>query len=135
MVGFHSWSGNQDPASCHMAWPKKKKKKKPKTAKWVFFPPVLTVLSIAITGSADAEYLLEARPFSAAAAVSEQTDKIHACELGTRAPCGKNKARSGCIGKIPWRRAWQPTPLFLPGESPWTEEVAGLQSMGSQSPT
>ena len=25
------------------------------------------------------------------------------------------------IGKIPWRRAWQPTPVFLPGESPWTE--------------
>ena len=24
------------------------------------------------------------------------------------------------VGKIPWRRAWQPTPVFLPGESPWT---------------
>ena len=33
------------------------------------------------------------------------------------------------VGKIPWRRAWQPTPLFLPGESPWT---GGLQSMESQ---
>ena len=20
------------------------------------------------------------------------------------------------VGKIPWRRAWQPTPIFLPGE-------------------
>ena len=29
------------------------------------------------------------------------------------------------IRKIPWRRAWQPTPLFLPGES-WTEEPVGL---------
>ena len=29
-------------------------------------------------------------------------------------------------------RAWQPTPVFLPGESPWTEEPGGLQSMGSQ---
>ena len=35
-------------------------------------------------------------------------------------------------GKIPWRRAWHPTPAFLPGESPWTEEPCGLQSMGSQ---
>ena len=26
------------------------------------------------------------------------------------------------VGKTPWRRAWQPTPVFLPGESPWTEE-------------
>ena len=36
------------------------------------------------------------------------------------------------IGKIPWRRAWQPTPVFLPGESPWKEEPGGLQSMGLQ---
>ena len=21
------------------------------------------------------------------------------------------------LGKIPWRRVWQPTPVFLPGES------------------
>ena len=36
------------------------------------------------------------------------------------------------VGKIPWRRAWQPTPVFLPRESPWTEEPGGLQFMGSQ---
>ena len=36
------------------------------------------------------------------------------------------------VGKIPWRRAWQPTPVFLPGESPWTEEPGGLQSAGLQ---
>ena len=36
------------------------------------------------------------------------------------------------VGKIPWRRAWQPTPVFLPGESLWTEEPGGLQSMGLQ---
>ena len=35
------------------------------------------------------------------------------------------------VGKIPWRRTWQPTPVLLPGESPWTEEPGGLQSMGS----
>jgi len=33
------------------------------------------------------------------------------------------------VGKIPQRRAWQPTPVFLPGESPWTEEPGRLQSM------
>ena len=22
-----------------------------------------------------------------------------------------------CVGKIPWRRAWQPTPIVLPGAS------------------
>ena len=26
------------------------------------------------------------------------------------------------VGKIPWRRTWQPPPVFLLGESPWTEE-------------
>ena len=34
------------------------------------------------------------------------------------------------VGKIPWRRAWQPTPVFLPRESPWTEMPGRLQSMG-----
>ena len=34
------------------------------------------------------------------------------------------------VGKIPWRKAWQPTPVFLPGESPWTKEPGGLQSLG-----
>ena len=27
------------------------------------------------------------------------------------------------------RRAWQPTPVFLPGESLWTEDPGGLQSI------
>ena len=36
------------------------------------------------------------------------------------------------VGKIPWRRAWQPTSVFLPRESPWTEKPGRLQSMGSQ---
>ena len=29
----------------------------------------------------------------------------------------------------PWRRAWQATPVFLPGELLWTEEPGGLQSI------
>ena len=35
-------------------------------------------------------------------------------------------------GRFLWRRAWQPTPILLPGESPWTEEPGGLQSMRPQ---
>ena len=34
------------------------------------------------------------------------------------------------VDKIPWRRRWQPTPVFLPGKS-HTEEPGGLQSIGS----
>ena len=36
------------------------------------------------------------------------------------------------VGTIPWRRAWQPTPVFLPGESYGQEEPGRLQSKGSQ---
>ena len=47
----------------------------------------------------------------------------------------KKKKRCGFhpwFRKICWRRAWQPTPVFLPGKSPWTEEPGRLQSMGLQ---
>ena len=37
-----------------------------------------------------------------------------------------------CVKKIPWRKEWQPTPVFLPRESPWTEDPGRLQSMGLQ---
>ena len=51
--------------------------------------------------------------------------------------CGSDGKEStwnvGDLGwEIPWSRTWQPTPVFLPGESPCTEETGGLQSMGSQ---
>ena len=36
------------------------------------------------------------------------------------------------VGKIPGRRAWQTTLVYLPGESPWTEEPGGLHSVGLQ---
>ena len=60
-------------------------------------------------------------------------------------PSGSSCKESACKGrrckrhgfdpyvrKIPWRRAWQPTPVFLPRESSWTEESGWLQSMESQ---
>ena len=30
------------------------------------------------------------------------------------------------VGKIPWRRTWQPTPVFLPGEFHGQRSLAGL---------
>ena len=36
------------------------------------------------------------------------------------------------VGKIPWRRKWQPTPGFFAWKIPWTEEPSGLQSMEQQ---
>ena len=50
-----------------------------------------------------------------------------------RASAGDIK-RSGLdpwVGKVLWRRVWQPTLVFLLGESPWAEEPGGPQSIGS----
>ena len=34
------------------------------------------------------------------------------------------------VGKIPWRRAWQPTPVFLPGESHGQRSLVGYSPWG-----
>ena len=36
------------------------------------------------------------------------------------------------VGKILWRKAWQPTLVFLLGESPWTKGPGRLQFTGLQ---
>ena len=36
------------------------------------------------------------------------------------------------VGKIPWRRKWQPTPVFLPGESHGQKSLLGYSSPGCQ---
>ena len=49
--------------------------------------------------------------------------------------CWRHK-RSGFnpwVRKVPWRREWQLTPVFLPGESPWTGEPGGLPFIWAQS--
>ena len=34
------------------------------------------------------------------------------------------------VGKIPWRRKWQPTPVFLPGESHGQRSLEGYGPWG-----
>ena len=36
------------------------------------------------------------------------------------------------VEKIPWRREWLPTSVFLPGEFHGQRSLEGLQSIGSQ---
>ena len=36
------------------------------------------------------------------------------------------------VGKIPWRRKWQPTPVFLPGESHGQRSLAGYSPWGGK---
>jgi len=42
----------------------------------------------------------------------------------------KNLSPNAGIRSLDWedplRRAWQPTPVLLPGKFPWTEEPGGL---------
>ena len=52
-----------------------------------------------------------------------------ACQCRRCKRCGFNP----WVAKIPCRKKWQPTPVFLPEKIPWTEEPGRLQSMGSQS--
>ena len=37
------------------------------------------------------------------------------------------------VGKIPWRRKWQPTPVFLPGKSHGQRSLAGYSPWGHKS--
>ena len=47
--------------------------------------------------------------------------KESACQFRRCQRCGIDP----CVGKIPWRRKWQPTPVFLPGESHGQRSLAG----------
>ena len=38
-------------------------------------------------------------------------------------------------GRFPWRRKWQPTPVFLPGESHGQRSLVGCSPWGSKSRT
>ena len=51
------------------------------------------------------------------------SSKGHACQCRRHKRCKFDP----WVAKIPWRRAWQPTPVFLPEEEP-----GRLQSIGSQ---
>ena len=45
--------------------------------------------------------------------------------------CRRHKRRgfNPWVEKIPWRSKWQQAPVFLPGESQWTEDPGRLQSI------
>ena len=45
-------------------------------------------------------------------------------------PANAQDAGSTWVGKIPWRREWQPTPVFLPGKSHGQRSLAGYCPWG-----
>ena len=52
--------------------------------------------------------------------------KEPACQCGRRKRCGFDP----WVGKIPWRRKWQLTPVFLPGESHGQRSKISMQGRG-----
>ena len=65
------------------------------------------------------------KSFSKTAASSGASGREPACQCRRHKVCGFGT----WIGKIPWRRAWQPTSAW---RISWTEEPGRLQSIGSQ---
>ena len=52
------------------------------------------------------------------------SDKEPACQCRSCKRCGFNP----WVGKIPWRKAWQPTPILLPGVIPWLQRILAVYS-------
>ena len=70
--------------------------------------------------------------------IPSQTILIHIIEQGF--PVGSDGKESACnagdpssipgSGRFSWRREWQPTPVFLPGEFPGQRIMAGYSPWG-----
>ena len=67
--------------------------------------------------------LLMLRGFPGGASVKEL-----ACQCRRHKRCKFDRL----VGNIPWRRAWQPTPVFMPGESHGQRSLLGCILYGSR---
>ena len=54
------------------------------------------------------------------------SEKEPTCNAGATGDLGSNP----WVGKIPWRTAWKPTPVFLPGESHGQRSLVGYSPWG-----
>ena len=63
---------------------------------------------------------------SVASQVALASGKAPACQCRRRKRCGFGP----WVRKILWRRKWQPTPVFLPGESHGQRSLAGYSPWG-----
>ena len=44
--------------------------------------------------------------------------------------CGRSREFNPWVGKIPWKRKWQPPPVFLPGKSNGWRSLVGYSPWG-----
>ena len=54
---------------------------------------------------------------------------------GKEPDCHCRDIKDSSSRKIPWRRAWQPTPIFLPGESHGQRNLVGYSPQGESDVT
>ena len=78
------------------------------------------------TGMSGKEVMIELRCEGRIGLPRWRSDKESACSAGA---VGDTVLISG-VRKIPWRMSWQPTPVFLPGESHGQRSLAGCSSWG-----
>ena len=90
--------------------------------------------SLTLTPISQYKHIASAYSFPTIAEGKFQTPGLPRCTSGKELDCEcrryKRHSFSPWVGKIPWRRAWRPTPVFFPGV-PGTEQPGGLQSIGS----
>ena len=60
--------------------------------------------------------------------------QLFACRAGGRLWCRRSRSHPW-FGKILWRRKWQPTPVFLPGDSHGQRRLVGCSPPGRESRT
>ena len=63
------------------------------------------------------------------------TVEIYIAQSVKNLPAMQRPGFGSWVGKIPWRRKWQPTPVFLPGESHGQKSLAGYSLWGCKSRT
>ena len=57
-------------------------------------------------------------------------DKHPGGSMVKKSPTTQEMGFNPWVGKIPWRREWQPTPAFLPGKSHGQRSLAGYSPWG-----
>ena len=55
---------------------------------------------------------------------------VHGEEPACQCRDAKRRVFDPWVGKIPWRRKWQPTPVFFPGESHGQRSLVGYSPRG-----
>ena len=59
-----------------------------------------------------------------------RTDSLEKTLMLGKIEGGRRPGFDPSVGKIPWRRKWQPTPVFLPGESHGQRSMVGYSPWG-----